>query len=202
MSQGPPTRPLPTSSEEPRLRFNWPPSEDELAQYGAENLRSDSEFEEAGFEAGELPPIDASPATETISQYPSETRAPRLAAFPPDASPPSDSGLALLGGPPAALFPLPEQEHDPEPEPFRATSSSAPESWTPVDGAQTPSDDGDFQHSWSEATSASGIAASPGAAAVDPSGTGGFADEIAHLQALIEGLTHKIEWRIPDVAGR
>jgi hypothetical protein len=174
------------------MRFNWPPTEDELSQYGVESLRPDAEIEEAGLEAGESPPVDASPATDTIGLYPSETDAARLGAFPREASPPSDSGLALLGGPPAALFPLPEQE--PEPEPFLAISS-APESWTPVDGAQMPPDGEDFEHSWSEATATSGMAVSPPATAVDPPGTGDFAGEIAHLQAMIEGLTQKIEWR-------
>jgi hypothetical protein len=155
MSQRPPTPPERRSSEEPRVRFNWPPTEDELAQYAAEGLRPDTEFDAAGLEGEEPPAGDASPATETIGQFLSE-RAARLPVFPQEASPspsPSDSGLDLAGAPPAALFTLPE--------PPRAT-------------------------------------------AVDPSGTGDFADEIAHLQALIEGLTKKIEWRIPgsSVAGR
>jgi hypothetical protein len=178
------------------MRFSWPPTEDELAQYGAEGLRPDPEFEETRLEAGEPPALTASPAADTIGLFPSETRPARLAAFPLDASPsPSDSGLGPVGGPPAALFPLPETE------PFPAASSS-PGPWTPVDGAQTPSDAEDFEYSWSEATSISGIAVSPGATAVDLPGTGNFADEIVHLQALIEGLTRKIDWRISNAAGR
>lgn len=200
MSQGPPTRPVRKSSEVPRGRFNWPPTEDELSQYGAENPRPDTELEEAGLEAWEPPPVDASPAPDTIGLYPSETSAARLAAFPREASPPSDSRLARLDGPSPALLPLPEPE--PEPEPFLAASSAAPESWTPVDGAQVPSDDEDFEDSWSEATSTSGMAVSPPETAGDPPGPGDFAGEIAHLQALIEGLTQKIEWRPHNVARR
>ena len=131
------------------MRFNWPPTEDELAQYGAESPRPDTELEEAAFDAGGPPPIDASPATDTIGLFPSEKRAARLPGLPREASPsPSDPGLALPGGPPS-----------------------------------TP-----------------GIVVSP--AAFDPPGTGDFADEIAHLQALIDGLTRKIDWRFPNAAGR
>ena len=180
------------------MRFSWPPTEDELSQYRAEGLRPDTEFEETRLEAAEPRPVDASPAEETIGLFPAEARAARLPAFPQEASlSPSDSELAPVGLPPAALFPVPETD------PFPDTSSSAPGSWTPVDGAETPSDDEDLEYSWSEATSTSGIAVSPGATAVDPPATGDFADEIVHLQALIEGLTQKIEWRIiPNVAGR
>ena len=50
--------------------------------------------------------------------------------------------------------------------------------------------------------STSGIAVSPSATALDLPGTVDLADEIAHLQALIRGLTQQIEWRIPSVTGR
>ena len=50
--------------------------------------------------------------------------------------------------------------------------------------------------------STSGIAVSPSATTLDLPGTGDLADEIAHLQALIGGLTQQIEWRIPNVTGR
>jgi hypothetical protein len=161
MSQGPPTRPARKPSEEPRVRFNWPPTEDELAQYGGGNLRPETEFEETALQARKARGVDASLATGTAGLFASET----------------------------------------EPEPFPAPSS-VPESWTPVDGARTPSDDEDFEHSWVEATSISGIAVSPAPTAVDPPGTGDFADEVAYLQALIEGLTQTIEWRLPTVTRR
>ena len=109
------------------MRFSWPPTEDELSQYGAEGLRPDTEFEETRLEAAEPRPVDASPAAETIGLFPSEARAARLPAFPQEASAsPSDSGPAPVGVPPAALFPLPETD------PFPDTSSSAPGSWTPA----------------------------------------------------------------------
>jgi hypothetical protein len=47
-----------------------------------------------------------------------------------------------------------------------------------------------------------GIAVSPAAPAVAAPGPDDFAGEIAHLQALIEGLTRKIEWRTTSVTGR
>ena len=191
MSQGPPLRPARKSSEEPRQRFSWPPTEDELSQYGSENVPPDTTFEEAVRDAGESPAVEALPAPVTIGMYASETDAVRLPAFPQEASPsPADSDLALVVEPPAALFPLPETE------PFPADASPPPASWTPVDKAETPSDVEDFEYAWSEATSVSGIVVSPGAIAVDPPEARDFAGEIAHLQALIEGLTQKIEWRV------
>lgn len=196
MSQGPPLRPARTSSEEPRQRFSWPPTEDELSQYASESQRPETTFEEAVLEADEPPAVDALPAAVTIGLYASETDAARFPAFPQEASPsPAESELAPVGGPLATLFPLPETDR------FPATSSSSPASWTPVEGVETPSDDEDFEYSWSEATSTSEIVVSPGATAVDPPEPGDFAGEIAHLQALIEGLTQKIEWRVHS-AGR
>jgi hypothetical protein len=127
MSEGPFRRPARSSSKPPRVRFNWPPTEDELAEYGAEGPQRGPELAEAGLEAGESVAGDVSPATATIDLFPSETSAQPLQALPQDAS------------------------------------------------------------------------SSPVAAAVDSSGTDDFADEIALLQALIEELTQKIEWRIPDV---
>jgi hypothetical protein len=196
MSQGPPTHP-PRKSDKPRARFSWPPTEDELAQYGAESPRPDTEFEEAGREADEPRALDVSPATDLVALFPSETHAAGLPAFRQEASPSSsDAGLADVAVPPAALFTLPE------PEPVRATSSSPLESGIPVHDAPTAFDDECFEHSRSEAASTSGVAVSPGAAAVDPSGARGLADETAHLQALIEGLTQKIEWSLPNPIGR
>ena len=158
MSQGPPTRPARKSSEAPRVRFSWPPTDDELAQYGREDPRSDTESEEAALEASEPRAEDASPAADTIGLFPSETLAAPLPALPREAP--------------------------------------------PVDGARGASDGGDFEQSWSDATSTSGIAVSPGATVVDPPVRGDLADEIANLQTLIEGLTQELEWRRPSVTGR
>jgi hypothetical protein len=199
------TRSVRTPSEEPLARFNWPPTDHELAQCSPEGSQSDTEFEAAGTQPGELFVVDASPATDALNQFPSETDALTLlesetrASQPPEApqetlQTPSDSGLAMVGDPPAALFP--------PPEPFRARSSSPPQSWTPGDGAQTRYEGEDLAHAWSEAVSTSGIAGSPSATALDVPGTGDLAGEIAHLQALIGRLTQQIEWRTPNVTGR
>ena len=72
----------------------------------------------------------------------------------------------------------------------------------PVEGPQTPADAEDFEPSWNETTSASGITVSPDAAAVPPESRGDFADEIVRLQALIEALSQKLEWRSPYITGR
>jgi hypothetical protein len=167
-----------------------------LSQYASEDLRPDATFEEAVLEPIEPAAVEALPAAVTIALYASETDGARLPAFPQEASPSApESEPAPVGGSLATLFPLPETE------PFAATSSSAPVSWTSQGAAETPSDDEDLEYSWSGAASPSGIVVSPGATAVDPPEPGDFAGEIAHLQALIEGLTQKIEWRVHN-AGR
>ena len=130
MSQGPFIPPARSSSKEPRVRFSWPPTDDELSQYGAEDRQRDPDLAEAGLEASEPVTGDVPPAPVTIDLFPSEASAPAL--------------------------------------PVLAQEISSP----------------------------------PSAAAVDSSGTGDFADEIAQLQALIDGLTQKVEWRIPSVTGR
>src|SRR5687768_17309188 len=140
MSDGPRTRPVRTPSKEPRVRFTWPPTDDELSQYTQETLRRDPEVEAAGLEAGEPRAVGVSPAPDTIGLFPSETRAARPAALTQETSPtPSDAGLDLAGDPLAALFTLPE------PEPVRAALSGLPHSWTPGAEPQTHSDGEDLE---------------------------------------------------------
>jgi hypothetical protein len=194
MSQGPSTHPARVSAKAPRARFNWPPTDDELAQYGVEGPPGDPEFIPVELETGEPVVGDEPPAPATVGLFPSETGAPALSALPPDAFSPSFAS-EFTGEPPAASFTLPE------PEPFRAAPVAAPESWTPEDWVQTPFDGEALEDSRRDAPPASGIAVSPGAAAVDAPGTDDLAGEIAQLQALIEALTQKIEWRIPNVTG-
>jgi hypothetical protein len=195
MSQGPSTPPARIASKEPRTRFNWPPTDDELAQYGVEAQYGDPELTEAGLDAGEPVAADVSPPTATVGLFPSETCAPERPGLPPEASsPPAYWDFAVDA--PAALFTLSE------PEPFLDAPLSAPASWTPGDQAETPSDSEDSEDFRSDAPPASGMAVSLGATAADSPGTDDFAAEIAQLQALIEALTQKIDWRIPNVAGR
>jgi hypothetical protein len=164
-----------------------------LAQYNSP--LSNTELEEAATHAGEPFAAEVSLAPDAIGLFPSETHPARRRAVPQEASPtPSDSGLALVGDRPAAQFTLPE----PEPCPLASSSASS----TPGDPAQTRSDDEDLEHSRIEATSTSGVAVSASASAVDLPGAADLAGEIAHLQALIEGLTQTIEWRSPSVTGR
>jgi hypothetical protein len=160
-----------------------------LAQYNSP--LSNTELEEAATHAGEPFAGDVSLAPDAIGLFASETHR----AVPQEASPtPSDSGLALVGDRPRAQCTLPE----PESFPLAASSASS----TPGDPPQTRSDDEDLEHARIEVTSTSGVAASASATAVDLAGAADLAGEIAHLQALIEGLTQTIEWRIPSVTGR
>ena len=195
MSHGPLIRPVRTPSEGPHLRFNSPPTVDTFAPDSPEGPQKNPEFEAAETEPGEPVEVDVSDAADALDLFPSETRAPWFPAVPQAASQaPSDSGLAMVGDRAAALFPLTEA--------FRADAASLPQSWTLGDGVQTRYDGEDFGHARTEAMPTSGIAMSPSATALDLSGTGDLADEIAHLQALIGGLTQPIEWRIPNVTGR
>jgi hypothetical protein len=73
---------------------------------------------------------------------------------------------------------------------------------TPDDELLRRSDREDLEQSRRAATPTPGIAVSPMTTGLDAPSTGDLADEIAHLQALIEGLAQKVEWRIPDVPGR
>jgi hypothetical protein len=195
MSHGPLIRPVRTPSEGPHLRCNWPPTDDKLAPESPEGPQKNPEFEAAETQPGEPVEVDVSAAADALDLFPSETRAPRFPAVPQAASQaPSDSGLAVVGDRAAALFPLAEA--------FRAADASPPQSWTLGDGVHTRYDGEDLGHARTEAMPTSGIAVSPSAIALDSSGTGDLADEIAHLQALIGGLTQPMEWRIPNVTGR
>jgi hypothetical protein len=189
-------RPLRTSSEEARVPFNWPPTDEELAQYSPERPQRDPEIEAARMQPAEPLDVDLAAATDALELFPSETSAPRLPAVPQEPSQtPSDSRLVVVvGDRPAALFPRLEA--------FRADSSSPSQSRTPGDGAQTRYFGEDFGHARTEAMPTSGIAVSLSTTALDLPGTGDLADEIAALQALIGGLTQPIQWRVPNVTGR
>lgn len=179
-----------------------------MAQYPGEPLQRDTEVEDAGIQADQPLAVEVSLATDALALFSSEERGPRLPAVPDQPSPaPSDSRLAVVGDRPAA-----EAEYQklvnrlrvilPEPEPFRAGPASSPQPSTPGDSAQARSDGDYLEHSRTGATSTSASAVSLSAAARDLPGSADLADEIAHLQTLIEELTQKIEWRIPTGSRR
>jgi hypothetical protein len=201
MSYRPPTRPARIASE-PRARFNWPLTDDELTQhrqYSRESSERDPEFGAPGSRSGEPFAMDGSLSTDGLTVFPPEMDA--LSLFPSEipsvpqktSQTPSGSGLDILGERPAAPFPLPE--------PLRA-ACSPPQSRTPRDDSQARDDGDDLAHARTETDSTAGIAVSPSSTALHLPGPGGLAGEIAHLQALIGELTQPIEWGIPNVSGR
>ncbi len=205
MSHRPPTRPARIASKEPpRVRVNWPLTDDELPRHRRSSPESAERFEAPETQPGGASAVDCSAATDALglfpsemdvaTLFPSETRAPGLPAGSEETAQ-TQRGLRLdvLAGRPAAPFPVPE--------PLLAAVSAPPQSRTPGDGAET-RDDSEPAYAGSEAVSTSGIAVSPSASALDSEGPRDLAGEIAHLQALIGELTQPIEWRIPGVGGR
>jgi hypothetical protein len=138
MSNAPPKRSLPAWSEKPSADFNWPPTDDPLAQYHSEAGHSETIFDETGVETAEPSVAPPSPAS-----APPASSEPRYAAF----------------------------------------------DWPPVE-SPTRSDVEDPTPSGIENSATSGIAVAQSETALDGTSAGGLAAEIAHLQALIEGLTN------------
>ena len=192
MSHRPPVSPVRSASQESRVRFNWPLTDDELAQhrpYSPESSERNPEFRAAETQRREPFPVDRSPATDALILFPSEKDAGGLPVIPPATSQaPSGLGLDMRGARTAPLIALPE--------PLRA-AAAPPQSRTPGDGAQTSDDGWDLPHARTEAVSTCVIAVSPSTNALDLPGPRDLADEVAHLQALIGELTKPIEWRIP-----
>jgi hypothetical protein len=178
--------------------FNWPLTDDELAQYrqySPERSEGTTEFRAVDTERREPFAEDGSLVTDALTLFPSEEDAGGLPVIPPATSQaPSGLGLDMRGARTASLIALPE--------PLRAAASSPPQSRAPRNGAQTSDGGGDLPHATTEAVSTSVIALSPRANALDLPGPRDLADEVAHLQALIGELTQPIEWRIPNVSGR
>ena len=159
---------MPTSSTGPRPRFNWPPTDDDLAEYRDELVQRSTDVEDAGIQEDPLA-VDVSPGTDAIALFPSEA-------------------------PPRTILPQPEQT--------RTRPALSPRPSTPGDSVQARSGGEELEHCRTEDRSTSATAVSPSAAGRDLPGSADLVDEIAHLQALIEGLTQKIEWRIPTVSRR
>jgi hypothetical protein len=179
------------------VRFNGPPTDDELAQrrqYGPQSSEGNTELRAADTERREPFAADGSLAMDALALFPSEKDAGGLTAIPPAMSlPPSGPGLGMRGARTAPLIS--------PPEPLWA-ASSPPQSPTPGDGGQTSDDGGDLPHAKTEVVSTSVVALSPRANALHLPGPRDLVEEVAHLQALIGELTEPIEWRIPNVSGR
>ena len=138
MSNAPPKRSLPAWSEKPSADFNWPPTDDPLAQYHSEAGHSEIIFDETGVETAEPSVAPTSPAS-----APPASSEPRYAAF----------------------------------------------DWPPVE-SPTRSDVEDPTPSGIDNSATSGIAVAQSETAPDGTSACGLVAEIAHLQALIEGLTN------------
>ena len=80
MSHGSGQRPVPPSSKEPRARFNWPPTEDDFAEFREERPQTRTPVEDAGIRSDDPPAVDASAPMDALAGFPSETPG---AALPP-----------------------------------------------------------------------------------------------------------------------
>ena len=168
MSYVPPKRSLSASSTKPDAAINWPPTDEELAEYRK------TVFDAIGVTTGEPPVALASPALHAASVAPSE-----------------------------ALAQLPAGAIAQEPSPPSSSELRYPEFDCPL-GAEGPtwSDAEDPTQSGTEDPSLSRIAVAQSKIALGGTSPGEWAAEIARLQALIEGLTQKVEWRITTVTER
>jgi len=158
MTHTPPKRPLSSSSTKPHGDFNWPPTDEELAQCFV-TLQSETAPDGTGAKTAEPLEAPISRALDATFVIPSETLAQ-----------PADP--AIVGE--TALM---------QADPGR-------------------SDEADPKHFYIEDSMMSGSAVAQTENALAETSTGEMAAEIAHLQALIEGLTQKVEWRITNVIGR
>ena len=160
-----------------------------MAQYRIGTLESETAFNEKGVKTAEplvaaasLPPR----ATAAVPpEMPAQVPSPAIAR---DSLPmPADPGPATARAREAAMF----DRAEPSPLASSEPQCAAPDC-PPGDGGPTRSDAEDPNPSGIEDSTI--VAQSD--TALDGTSAGERAAEIAHLQALIDGLTQKVEWRI------
>jgi hypothetical protein len=183
-----------------RTDFNWPPTDEELEQSRAETVQRLEKY------------LQQRPADED-PQWANDTER-RALERPPVKFDwlPTDQGRAPEGvetrrsesmfrGDGTALEPPePLMANDPPPAPALAEhvpveSAASPDTETPTAAAEAE----DLVHADIEDSKIDGAAAQ---SAIEPgeAGESGWATEIARLQALMDGLTEKLEWRVTNAA--
>lgn len=193
MSYAPPKRSVPVSPKKPHSDFSWPPTDEQLAH----------NFDESAFEGMNPtmaePPTGADPSTalvapeepflvpdESLWQVPNPAigREQQVPPMPPDPEP------AAARDREAAIFESLDAELSESPflEPRYEAFDSRP-----GEEGSTLSDGEDASHSGNEHSTTSEVAMAERESALDTTSVGDWAGEIAHLQALIEGLTQKLD---------
>ena len=185
MSHAPAPRPVPPSPKKPCSGLTWPPPDEDLEESPEHRPQTPAEIKDGGMQAVHPLAVEISPETDALTLFLSEGP-----VVDPPAPPPSDSSLGVSGARPVARIVRRR------PEALQTSPDCSPPSSSPADSTQARSDGEDREHSGTEPTSTSDIAVSPSAAGA-LRGSTDLADEIAHLQTLIEQLTEKIDWRIP-----
>jgi hypothetical protein len=170
----PPKRSQPGSPEKPHAGFNWPPTDDELAQYTLGIWAVQNAFDKPHADFNRPPPdeelgahgIDAVQSEAAFDEIGVRTAEPSVA--PPSLPASSEPQYDLSDGP--------QRDEGP-----------------------TPSDADDSTHSGVWCSRMSAIAGAQSDTALDGTWAREWTAEIARLQALIEELTEPLEWRITNV---
>jgi hypothetical protein len=185
---------LHSAVEKPHPDCNWPPTDEEPADGGIEAFQSETVFDGTGVKTAEPLVARAATAPAATSAVPpgTPTQLPTAAIRHETSRMPADRGRAMARDEQAAMF----NGHAPEASP---DASSEPwEAWF-ADEVATPSEAEHPEYAGMDASS--DIAVAQNETALDETSAGDWAAEIARLQALIEGLTEKVEWRITNGSG-
>ncbi len=191
-----PERPVPVSGQRPTPDFIWPPPKEQLTPNSAETVRRRNSYLDrpTGLER---------PLTGTETW---QSRAPRPRAdfnWPPTEEEPAAGGFAgtnsVAAGEGTAAATVPVISRDASWIPANIGQGSAREDEEAVDAVPTRSvaDGPEYV-----GDSISVIPVAPSEAAFDGIGTGDWAADIARVQAVIERVAEKVEWRTTRVTGR
>jgi hypothetical protein len=222
MSKLTPERPPPLSAKKPNPDFIWPPTEEQLMQHSAETVQRLNRY------SGR--PSDREPAEANIETLQSRAPKPRADFnWPPTeerlaagryagtnnvaaGEGTTDATEGSTVSIPAASNAASLSSVSMPPSQLSSAVISHDASWIQVDAGQTIIRDDeavmDAVPTLSEANqpeyigdSISVIAAAQSEAAFDGTGSGDWAADLARLQAAIERVTEKVEWRITGASG-
>jgi hypothetical protein len=176
-----PERPQALSAKKPTPHFNWPPTEERLTQRSAEPApRLNSQLDR---------PTDLDPPRTNIETLRSEASRPRADfSWPPTADQLAAGGFAGTRNVAGVASPSRAGGGQAMVRDDDAVRDSVPT----LSQTDAPSYIGD---------SRTAIPVAQSEAAFDGIGTGDWAADLARLQAALERVTEKLEWRITSVTG-
>ena len=201
-------RARPNSTPQPRSDFNWPPKDEELAPFGIDASPSAHERLRAYFN---WPPDDAGAPAATAEASGVTSEEPRSAFnWPPVDNVAASPGVGIVPEPageaegsfnwPPPDEPVPAPSVEMTFEPSAAGVEPRPEDSVfvpaPIDAGAAIEVDAPTLD-----VEAAAVADSVVQAELDGITDGQWELEIARLQALIDGLTEKLEWRATGVIG-